>query len=55
MQVATTAVGLSGRSLRKIPLQAHAFFCGGARSVDLETYLKALMMAVEKELKSRRN
>ena len=54
MQVATVAVGLSGRSLRKIPFQAHAFFCGGARCVELQTYLKALMMAVEKELKSRK-
>ena len=53
MQVATFAVGLSGRSLRKIPFQAHAFFCNGASSIDLQTYLNALMLAVKKELKSR--
>ena len=52
MQAATFAVGLSGRSLRKIPFQAHAF-CNGASSIDLQTYLNALMLAVKKELKSR--
>lgn len=53
MQVATVAVGLSGRSLRKIPFQAHAFYCNGANSVDLPSYLNALMLAVKKELHSR--
>ena len=53
MQVATFAVGLSGRSLRKIPFQAHAFYCNGASSVDLPSYLNALMLAVKRELHSR--
>lgn len=41
--------GLSGRSLRKLPLLAHAWFVQ-SESVDLQTFLDALDDAVDKHL-----
>ena len=51
--VAKIAEGLSGRALRKIPFQAHAFFCEGKAALSAETYTQALQLAVQRELKSR--
>jgi SpoVK/Ycf46/Vps4 family AAA+-type ATPase len=53
---AQQAEGLSGRSLRKLPLQAHAQFLNGGMEGDgisLQLFLEALCLAIEDEKKAR--
>ncbi|CAM9169217.1 unnamed protein product, partial [Choristocarpus tenellus] len=50
--IATAAEGLSGRALRKLPFQAHAFFVQ-RQTCTLERFLWALEQAVHKERVSR--
>lgn len=45
--------GLSGRTLRKLPFLAHAFYIQGQGEVGLEMYLASLQQAVTKELSDR--
>ncbi|KAG5188595.1 P-loop containing nucleoside triphosphate hydrolase protein [Tribonema minus] len=52
LQVAALAQGLSGRALRKLPFQAHAFFVHRS-STTLHHYLDALLQAVRTELQRR--
>lgn len=47
LEIAKKSQGLSGRSLRKLPLLAHAWFVHN-ESVDLPTFLDALDEAVDK-------
>lgn len=49
LDIAKKAQGLSGRSLRKLPLLAHAWFIQ-RDSIDLESFLDALDDAVDKHL-----
>lgn len=49
LDIAKKAQGLSGRSLRKLPLLAHAWFVR-CNEVDLMTFLDALDDAVDKHL-----
>lgn len=49
LDIAKKAHGLSGRSLRKLPLLTHAWFIQ-SDTVDLETFLNALDDAVDKHL-----
>lgn len=49
LDIAKKAQGLSGRSLRKLPLLAHAWFIQ-RDTVDLATFLDALEDAVDKHL-----
>lgn len=49
LDIAKKAQGLSGRSLRKLPLLAHAWFIQ-RNSVDLATFLDDLEDAVDKHL-----
>lgn len=49
LDISKKAEGLSGRSLRKLPLLAHAWFIQSS-SVDLPTFLAALDDAVDKVL-----
>lgn len=55
LECATSAEGLSGRSLRRLPLQAHAKYLGRDRSqvVACTEFLEALSKAIDHELKSR--
>lgn len=47
LKIARDSVGLSGRSLRKMPFLAHAFFLH-KDGITLDQYLNALSMAVSK-------
>lgn len=49
LEIAKKSQGLSGRSLRKLPLLAHAWFVY-SEQVDLQTFLDALDEAVDKHL-----
>lgn len=49
LDIAKKAHGLSGRSLRKLPLLAHAWFVK-CHQIDLATFLEALDDAVDKHL-----
>eukprot|EP00743_Colponemidia_sp_Colp-15_P011866 GILK01013349.1.p1 GENE.GILK01013349.1~~GILK01013349.1.p1 ORF type:complete len:431 (+),score=74.91 GILK01013349.1:69-1361(+) len=51
-QISHACEGLSGRALRKLPFQAHAFFIQAANST-LQNFLWALENAVKQELSSR--
>lgn len=51
--VADRSEGLSGRLLRKLPFQAHAFFLHSAR-VSLADLFRALAAAVDREVAGRR-
>eukprot|EP00752_Nemacystus_decipiens_P012914 g11429.t1 len=53
LQVARLADGLSGRALRKLPFQAHAFYVQ-RQSCTLAEFLSAMTQAVNKELGDRR-
>eukprot|EP00088_Acartia_fossae_P058512 TRINITY_DN6860_c0_g1_i2.p1 TRINITY_DN6860_c0_g1~~TRINITY_DN6860_c0_g1_i2.p1 ORF type:complete len:154 (-),score=51.72 TRINITY_DN6860_c0_g1_i2:118-579(-) len=48
------SAGLSGRTLRKIPFLALAMFCDVSRKVDINSFLKGLRKALEKQ-RSERN
>ncbi|KAI9032270.1 pachytene checkpoint protein 2 [Hyaloraphidium curvatum] len=50
--IAQKCEGMSGRSLRKLPFLAHAFYVQSERS-SLDTYLKALDLAVCNEHRAR--
>lgn len=50
--IAVKCAGMSGRTLRKLPFLAHAFFVR-SETVGLDGYLGALERAVEKELLER--
>lgn len=50
--IAKQCEGLSGRSLRKIPFLAHAFFLN-TEKMSLDQYLDALELCVDKEKKHR--
>jgi len=52
LQCAELSQGLSGRSLRRLPLQAHAQFLGGRTEVSLEEFLGALGDAIREEQSS---
>jgi hypothetical protein len=49
MSCAEQAEGLSGRSLRRLPLQAHAQFMHGADVVSMNDFLDGLLLAIEGE------
>lgn len=49
LEIAKKAQGLSGRSLRKLPLLTHAWFVRHNQT-DLRTFLDALDDAVDKHL-----
>jgi hypothetical protein len=51
-QVAMLAEGLSGRALRKLPFQAHAFYVRRPHTT-LQQFLEALLLAVQTELQRR--
>jgi len=51
--IAAKCNGMSGRSLRKLPFLAHAFYIQSERT-SLDTYLRALDQAVDRELESRK-
>jgi pachytene checkpoint protein 2 len=44
--------GFSGRVLRKLPFQAHAYYLFGT-DISVEKYFMALSMAIEREKKAR--
>src|SRR5688572_5030777 len=52
LQIASKCEGLSGRSLRKLPFQAHAFFLQSP-SAALAEFLRALELAVDLEAANR--
>jgi len=52
-KIAGESVGMSGRTLRKIPLLALAMFCDITKSIDIHSFLKGLTSAVRKELHDR--
>ncbi|CAM9752919.1 unnamed protein product [Ascophyllum nodosum] len=52
VRIAELAEGLSGRALRKLPFQAHAFYVQ-RESCTLPEFLSAMAQAVEKELRDR--
>eukprot|EP00903_Cladosiphon_okamuranus_P006236 g6121.t1 len=54
LEVARLADGLSGRALRKLPFQAHAFYVQ-RQSCTLPEFLSAMTRAVKKELGDRRS
>ncbi|KAK8815223.1 hypothetical protein WA158_003435 [Blastocystis sp. Blastoise] len=47
VEIAELADGLSGRSLRKIPFQAHACYLASSRSISLDDFLVALKKTIE--------
>ena len=49
----TNAEGLSGRALRKLPFQAHAFFANGRTTMSSSEYAMCLVKAVAKEQQAR--
>lgn len=51
MECARLAEGLSGRSLRKIPFQSHAFHVHSIEDVSLEEFLHALKIGIERKVK----
>jgi len=51
--IAEITEGLSGRALRKLPFQAHAYFLQSSCLVSLEDYLQALESAVVAEKSAR--
>ena len=53
LECAIAAKDLSGRSLRKIPFQSHAFFIRSTESEPLDTFLISLRHGIENEKKSR--
>ena len=53
MDCSQLAEGLSGRSLRRLPLQAHAQFLNGLDCVPVIEFLDALYCAIQSELDSR--
>ncbi|CAM9730239.1 unnamed protein product [Pylaiella littoralis] len=54
LNIARLAEGLSGRALRKLPFQAHAFYVQ-RQSCTLTEFLSAMTRAVHKELGDRRS
>lgn len=50
--IAEKSLGLSGRTLRKLPFLAHALHLQGS-PVTLEAYLEALSLAVDRQLKDQ--
>lgn len=48
----TEAEGLSGRALRKLPMQAHAFFVQRPSATPFQ-FVQALLLAVRKEQSDR--
>jgi SpoVK/Ycf46/Vps4 family AAA+-type ATPase len=57
LECAKTAQEMSGRSLRRLPLQAHAQFLGehvGGEGVSVDRFLAALGSAIQLEQASRR-
>lgn len=53
LQCAKAAKDLSGRSLRKIPFQSHAFFVRSSDTVSLTKFLMSLKHGIDKERRSR--
>lgn len=53
LECAKLADGLSGRSLRRLPLQSHALFIRSSDPVDLGHFLDALMAGVGREQEAR--
>lgn len=54
-QICKEAIGLSGRSLRKLPFLAHALYVKKEGSVTLREYLIALRSAVDFQKRSKQN
>lgn len=52
LAIAEKCQGLSGRTLRKLPFQAHAFFVQ-APTVSVSSFLAAMVLAVEEEFRNR--
>lgn len=53
LTICQNSVGLSGRTLRKIPFLAHALYVN-SDSVDLDLFLNAMLLAVEAEHKNKK-
>lgn len=53
LKCAEAAEGLSGRSLRRLPLQSHALYVQSSGKVSMETFIVALRQGVDAELGSR--
>ena len=53
LEASVLADGLSGRALRKLPFQAHAFYGKGRMSMRPNEYALCLVRAVRKEQKAR--
>jgi ATPases of the AAA+ class len=51
LECARMAEGLSGRSLRRIPFQSHAFHVHSIEDVSLEEFLRALKIGIERKVK----
>ncbi|XP_055907857.1 pachytene checkpoint protein 2 homolog [Eupeodes corollae] len=53
--LAKRSVGVSGRTLRKLPFLAHAIFMHNVNdSIDLERFIQAMKLALEKHLEDQR-
>ena len=53
VECAQLSEGLSGRSLRRLPLQAHAQFLNGSDNIPVNEYLEAMICAIQAERASR--
>lgn len=51
LECARMAEGLSGRSLRRIPFQSHAFHVYSIEDVSLEEFLRALKIGIQRKVK----
>ncbi|XP_055855805.1 pachytene checkpoint protein 2 homolog [Episyrphus balteatus] len=55
LKLAKSSVGVSGRTLRKLPFLAHAMFMGSAiLPIDLECFVQAMQSALDKHLTDQR-
>lgn len=55
LKLAKMSIGLSGRTLRKLPFIAHAMFIGATTlPIGLSEFIKALQLAVEKHFEDQR-
>lgn len=51
--IAKRSYGLSGRTLRKLPFLAHSLFIPSSTRAELQTFINALGVAVERQLEER--
>ena len=53
LKCAEAAEGLSGRSLRRLPLQSHALYVQSTEKVSMESFIEALRLGITAEQESR--